>query len=151
MDMRCLKEINKFCDNQKDIVAQIERDYMWRRFTESYFKQINKKKNEKGILQEDDVRTIINTLLDENTLESSLTSARKVLNNYENDIYKKLQKNMNKGSWIKNIGQSILANFIYSILLLIMFAVAKDQIASWLSSIYPAESVSVIQSESYNE
>lgn len=135
MDKRSLDEINKFCDKQKDTVSQYERDFMWRRFSESYFAMREKKEKGGNIIIQQELDTIIDTLLDEKSLENNLTTARGYYGKLESQFYDNFKKNTDKTSFIHSLGTSILANVIYSILLIFIFWIAKDQINTWLLSL----------------
>ena len=78
-------------------MVQPERDFVLRKFLDSYYEAIEKYKEV----------------------------------NIESD-FKKMQ---DKPAFWKSVATSILANSIYSIILIIIFWVAKDQIATWLAQL----------------
>lgn len=135
MDKKSFDRINEFCNKQDNTVSQWERDFMWRKFSEGYFSMLEKKKAHKSSVTEKEVNTIIETLLDDNSLENNLVNARKYYNDLEKEICDGFSKNFNKGSFFASIGASILANIVYSIMLIIIFWIAKDQINTWLTQL----------------
>lgn len=134
MNKATYDKINEYCTEKYDgVLIQPERDYVLRKFLDSYYEAIDTHKrvnNAEPTAAEE--QTIINSLLNESTLLSYVDSAKgyyeKFVNNIENDFKKK----QDKPAFWKSVGGSILANLIYSIILIIIFFVAKDQIATWL-------------------
>ncbi|MEA0554183.1 hypothetical protein U1P98_01100 [Lysinibacillus irui] len=135
MDKSSLDRIEKFCDKQKSTIRRTHRDFMIRRFLESYFNQISEReKKQRKSLTESEKESIREAFLDENNLQNMLIAA--------DDFYETLEaqyeSNFNKkngGGFLKNVFASITGSFVYSILLIIIFWVAKDQLATWLSSL----------------
>ena len=118
-------------------MTQHEKDYVFRQFIESYFQAIDEHKKEHSGTEpdEDQKKTMMKPLLSDNTLHSYADSSRIYFNNLTATIEDEYAKKLGKASFWKNIWTNMLANFFYSILLIIMFYVAHDQIASWLSQL----------------
>lgn len=135
MDKKSFDRINEFCNKQKQTVSQWERDFMWRKFSEGYFSMIEKKKSDKSSITDKEINTIIETLLDDTSLENNLVNARKYYNDLEEEICNEYSKNFNKGNFLKSLVTSILANVLYSGLLIFIFWIAKDQIYTWLTQL----------------
>ena len=134
MDKNTYDKINDYCVTKcEGDLVQAEKDYVLRKFLDSYYEAIDKYKevynSEPTPIEE---QTIINALLNESTLLSYVDSAQNYYENFKNNIESDFKKKQDKPAFWKNITTSILANFIYSMILIIIFFVAKDQIASWL-------------------
>lgn len=129
--------INNYCTSKyKGVLIQPERDYVLRKFLDSYYESIDRfTETHKCPPTSEEEQTIIDSLLNESTLliyiETSKNYYEKFRYNIENDVKKK----MDKPAFLKNILTSILANLIYSVILIILFFVAKDQITTWLTQL----------------
>lgn len=80
-------------------------------------------------------KTIITSLLSESNLNSYIDSAKTYYQQWTNNLEAEFQRKQQKGSFWKEIGINILANILYSVLLIILFWVAKDQITGWLTQL----------------
>jgi len=134
MNKSTYDKINEYCtEKYKGVLVQAERDFVLRKFLDSYYEAIEKYKELHDMeppLNEE--QTIINSLLNENTLTSYVDSAKKYYEEFESTIENNIKKKQDKPMFWKSIASSVLANLIYSIILIIIFFVAKDQIATWL-------------------
>lgn len=134
MDKITYNKINEYCTTRYGrVLDQPERDYILRKFLESYYEAVDRYKevhhSEPSPIEE---KTIINSLLNESTLLSYSDSAKSYYEKFKNDIENNFKKKQDKATFGKNVATSILANLIYSIILIIIFFVANDQIATWL-------------------
>jgi len=127
-------KINAYCTEKYDgVLIQPERDYILRKFLDSYYEAIEKyKETNQTEPTEAEEQTIVNSLLNESTLLSYVDSAKGYYEKFVGNIENDLRKKQDRPAFWKNICGSILANLIYSIILIIIFFVAKDQIATWL-------------------
>ena len=82
---------------------------------------------------DDELRTMKETLLSRNSLTSHVRLAEDMFAEQSKLHMKPLLKKHGSKEFWKGVGASIVANIIYSILLLVLFMVAQDQISSWLS------------------
>lgn len=123
--------INNYCTSKyKGVLIQPERDYVLRKFLDSYYESIDRfTETHKCPPTSEEEQTIIDSLL--SYIETSKNYYEKFRYNIENDVKKK----MDKPAFLKNILTSILANLIYSVILIILFFVAKDQITTWLTQL----------------
>ena len=133
-------KINEFCNNvnnnSKKIIFSSERAYIWKYFTDSYIQAISRFQNEHNEEPTDEKKQeIINSLLVDNILYSYLTTAENEQKEYRNGIEKDLQKTEGRSTFWKSIFSSVLANLIYSVILIFLFWVAKDHIYSLLSQL----------------
>lgn len=138
MDKETYEYIIDYCVKEyKEVLSPFEHNYVLRKFLESYYSAINKYKEQNNGQEPSsaDEKTILSSLMNENTMNSFIDSAKSYYNEYTTSIYNEYQKKANKSSFLLSIGTSVLANFIYSIILVIVFIVAKDQIATWLTSL----------------
>ena len=130
-------KINDYCTMKYNgILVQPERDYVLRKFLDSYYEandKFVKAHNSKPTPAEE--QTIIDSLLNDSTLLSYIDSAKTYYEKFKNNIENEYKKKQDKPVFWKNIATSILSNFIYSIILIIIFWVAKDQIAVWLAQL----------------
>lgn len=139
MDKTTYDKINQACTTKykgKDILVQTERDYVVRIFLEGYYQTVKKYEETHGHTPtETEERTIIETLLNESSMQSYIASAKAYYNSYKTSIEDDYKRKLDKTSFWVNVGISIVANMIYSIFLIIVFMVAKDQIATWLTQL----------------
>ena len=138
MEKAAYDYIKKYCsDRYGHFMTQHEKDYVYRQFIESYIAAIDKYKEENQGKEPDGVQktTIMNSLLNDNTLHSYADSSKSYFEHITTNIETEYAKKMGRASFWKNVGASILANLIYSISLIIVFWVAHDQIVSWLSQL----------------
>ena len=68
-------------------------------------------------------------------MNDNITLAKKYYEDLQNTMKADFEKQQNKVSILKEIAISIFSNFIYSIILIIVFWVAEDQLSSWLSQL----------------
>ncbi len=82
-----------------------------------------------------EISTMKTTLLSQNSLSAHVRFAEEMLSTeVDKAITPHINKEGSKTFWT-SVGGSIVANFIYSILMILLFVVAQDQIGSWLSSL----------------
>ena len=134
MDKSTYDKINKYCTKEYErVLVQAERDYVLRKFLDSYYEVVDTYKEEHhSEPTPEEEQTIINSLLNEYTLLSYADSAKNYYEKFKNNIENDFKKKQAKFAFWGNVATSILANLIYSIILIIFFLVAKDQIAAWL-------------------
>ena len=134
MNKATYDKINDYCTTKYEgVLVQAERDFVLRKFLDSYYEAVDKYKevhmSDPSPVEE---QTIIDSLLIESTLISYIDSAKKYYEEFRTNVENDFKKKQERPIFWKNVATSILANFIYSIILIIIFFVAKDQIASWL-------------------
>lgn len=134
MNKNTYDTINEYCTTKyKGILVQAEKDYVLRKFLDSYYEAIQKFESDNGRKPSGtDEQTIISSLLNESTLLSYTESAKAYYEKFKYSIELEFEKKQKNNNFWGNVWNSIVANFIYSILLIIVFYVAKDQISSWL-------------------
>ncbi|TDK53837.1 hypothetical protein [Pseudomonas moraviensis] len=78
----------------------------------------------------------INTiLLSDTSVIAHVRSAEDTLSKHVEDELKRLKKELGAKSFGMSIVSGVVGNLVYSLLLVLVFVLAKDQIASWLSSV----------------
>lgn len=134
MEKITYEKINDYCTSKyKGILVQAERDYVLRKFLDSYYEALDKYKENNGVEADNSQKqTIVSSLLNDSTLLSYIDSAKSYYEKFTNNLESEFKKTQDKPIFWKNVGISVLANFIYSIILIVVFFVAKDQIANWL-------------------
>lgn len=137
MNKATYDQINDYCTTKYDgVLVQAERDYVLRKFLDSYYEAVRKYKDLHQIdPPPEEEQTIINSLLNESTLISYVDSAKNYYEKFRANIENDFKKKQDKPEFWKSVLSSILANLIYSIILIIIFFVAKDQIATWLTQL----------------
>lgn len=75
------------------------------------------------------------TLLSQGSLRAHIRAAEEVLRKQFEDELKPIKEHAAKDSFLFAVFTGIVGNIIYSLLLIILFIVAKDQLSSWLSSL----------------
>lgn len=136
MDKIAYDKIKEYCTRHIDAISDPERDFMVRKFCDSFYRTIEiKEKEKKNPLTIEEINFIRDALLSDDTLNNSVTSAKNYFSRIENDYLDKFKKTVDRVDFWKSVWASIVANFFYSILLLIAFFVTKDQVSSWLNSL----------------
>lgn len=138
MEKTTYDQIMDYCTNKYDkFLMQPEKDFVFRQFMESYYQGLEsqKQKNQGTEPDENQKKDMLNFLLTDATLHSYADSAQSYYKRYTETIESEYAKKVGKSSFLKSLGASILANFLYSIILILVFWVAKDQIATWLSQL----------------
>ena len=81
------------------------------------------------------IDAIQKTLLSKGNLVAHVRSAEDVLKRqFQNDL-KPIQSKATKDSFWLSVGSGIVSNILYSLLLIIIFVIAKDQLGTWLSAL----------------
>lgn len=75
------------------------------------------------------------TLLSPGSLIAHTRAAEEILRKQFEGEAQQIQSKMKRDSFWFSVGTGIVGNIIYSLLLIILFVVAKDQLSSWLSSL----------------
>lgn len=138
MEKATYDQIMDYCTNKYGkFLIQPEKDYVLRQFMDSYFQVLDnyKKENNGTEPNENQKKTMISSLLNDATLHSYADSAQSYYQKFTANIESEYAKKIGGFSFLKNMGANILANFLYSIILILVFWVAKDQIATWLSQL----------------
>jgi hypothetical protein len=136
MDKLAYDKIKEYCTRHEAEISDPERDFMVRKFCDSFYRTIEIKEVEKeSPLTGGEINFIRDALLSDDTLNNSVTSAKNYFSRIENDYLDKFKKSVDRVDFWKSVWASVVASFFYSILLLFAFFVSKDQISSWVNSI----------------
>ena len=105
--------------NSSGVLTEVERSHIIRNILSNYYA------GEQGRTpQEED--TFVNTLLNREMLPNFTNSANKFYQEVKDNNVKEFQKTAVKNFW-KNVWASLLASFIFAIVLIVLYAIAKDQ------------------------
>lgn len=129
--------INEYCTSKYNgVLVQAERDYVLRMVLENYCAAIDEqtKSNNQPLTQEQE-ETILNSLLTEKIMNDNIVLAKKYYSELKENLYVEFEKKQNKPTFFKDVGVNILSNFVYSVILILIFFVAKDQLSSWLAQL----------------
>ena len=135
MDKITYEKILEYCTKKYGrILVPVERDFVIRSFLESYYQAIEAHKKAHNGMEpnEDELATIINTLTSDTTLHSYAYSAQTYYEKLTSTIESSFEKKMGKFEFLKTLGTNLLSSLAYSFLLIFIFWIAKDQIATWL-------------------
>lgn len=138
MDKDTYDYIMEYCSQKYDhFLTQHEKDSVLRQFIQSYFQAIDVYKNEHAQTEPDEEqkKTMIKSLLSDNTLHGYADSSQIYYKNITDTIEAEYAKKLGKQSFWKSVFASILANLLYAISLIALFWVAHDQITSWLTQL----------------
>lgn len=130
--------INEYCTTRYEgVLVQAERDYVLRKFLDSYIEAVEKYKSEHNSADPTaaEEQTIVNSLLNESTMKSYIDSAKGYYEKFQSNIENEVKKKQSAPAFWRSVFTSVLANLIYSIILIIIFFVAKDQITTWLTQL----------------
>ena len=137
MDSTAYNYIRDQLKNSKyGVLGQVERDRVYKQFLDSYISALDAVKKETGNdPTQAEKERIEASFLTESTIDSYVAASKSYYEKLEKTIENNYQEKLAPPNYFKSIGLGILANFLYSILLLIVFWLGQDQIASWLSSL----------------
>ncbi|TOB47527.1 hypothetical protein CGK04_24200, partial [Vibrio parahaemolyticus] len=86
-------------------------------------------------MDEQGIKTVQMTLLSQGNLEAHVRTAEDMLKRQFQEQLKPIQAKSTRDSFWFAIISGIASNILYSLLLIVVFVVAKDQLGSWLSSL----------------
>jgi len=138
MNKAAFDEIIEFCNKHNDFfLTDIEKNYVIKSVLDSYYNTIEKHKKSNGANPTpDEERAMMSTLLEKATLSNFAVSANKhyqqIKSNHENEFRKTLKETTS--GW-KSFFIAIAANLAYSLLLALLFFVAKDNIRELLNKL----------------
>ena len=136
MNKNSFDAIQKFCDTQKETISTNERDFIIRKFLESVFDAIERhEKNNGAYPSAREIEAIEQTLLVDSNLESFADSAKKFYLSTQQSLIVDYEKKFKRTSFWRDIGIGIFSSLIYSVLLILFYIVAKDQIAGWIKEL----------------
>ena len=138
MDKTTYDYIINYCSiKYKGILGTTERDFVLRKFLDSYYEALKSfEENNPGKKPtEIEEQTIMSSLMNDNTMNSFIDSAKSFYADYRASVENEYQRKLEKPIFWKNVWTSVIANFIYSAILIVVFLIAKDQIATWLFSL----------------
>jgi len=85
------------------------------------------------------ISAIQKTLLSQGNLVAHVRTAEDMLNRQFQSELKPIHSKAAKVSFWMSVGSGIVGNILYSLLLILIFVVAKDQLSSWLSTLIEAK------------
>jgi len=136
MNKNCYNALQEFCDRQKDMISTGERDFIIRKFLESFYDTIQIQEQKNGTpLTDNEIRAIEQSLLGDKNLESYVDSAKKFIAATRESLIDDYNKQHRRNSFWRDIWVNMIAAFFYSILLLLLYVVAKDQISKWITDL----------------
>lgn len=134
MDRTTFDKINQYCDSKN--VSQIERDFVFYRFAETLFNSILQKELQKGSsLSAKEIKDIQDPLLNDMSLDNIIGNAKTYHLKVEDRFYRQFERNSRKHNFWSSVWTNIVANIIYSALLILSFWLGKDLITGWLTSL----------------
>lgn len=138
MDSKSFQAVDDYC---KDLRKAPIIAYLAHAYNEEQFRELVEQKQKAGTaLAAADIHIIVETLSAKRNIEANVRRAEQSLDDAIRQGMQPYLKNQEtKAFWI-SVGGNVLASFIYSILLIVVFIVAKDQITSWLQSVQPPPS-----------
>ena len=137
MNKTAYDKVNEYCSSRcEEVLVQAERDYVLRQFMDSYYQALQRYRDEHHTdPSHEDEQNIVNSLLNDSTLHSYVISAKKSYEDFKLEIEKDYAKKAKPAAFWGSVLTSLLANLCYSIILILIFWVAKDQIATWLTQL----------------
>jgi len=125
-----------FLNSQKGI-TQLHKDVVIRKVMENYYSSIVRVSDDDSVSEISDTEKDVleNSIVSDGNIQNYLDSASTMINDWEEGKEKLLKKHINTGSFWKSVGASMLASLLYSIILIIVFWIAKNQISDWLLSL----------------
>ncbi|MEK4406671.1 hypothetical protein MKZ26_20105 [Sporosarcina sp. FSL K6-6792] len=134
MDKSTFDRINNFCDGKQ--ITQIERDFVIRKFSEGLFYAFQARETQKGSpLTVREKKDIGEPLLNDISLENIIEAAKSYYSKVEEHFFQQYKKNNGKSNFWNSVGTNVVANVIYSVVLILAFILGKDLISGWLSSL----------------
>lgn len=81
------------------------------------------------------IDAIQKTLISDGNLAAHVRTAEDILKRQFQAELKPIQSKATKDSFWLSVGSGIVSNILYSLLLIILFVIAKDQLATWLATL----------------
>lgn len=120
--------MSEYCNDQdKNTVVRDLAYSIYRQQFESLSKDANGDQTSIDAIQK--------TLLSQGNLVAHVRSAEDMLDRQFQNELKPIQSKSTKDSFWLSVGGGIVSNILYSLLLIIIFVIAKDQLSSWLSTL----------------
>ncbi|MEZ9083934.1 hypothetical protein [Vibrio harveyi] len=120
--------ITDYCNAQDK--SSVVRDLAYSIYRQQYESLTNDSQGD-----ENSIIAIKKTLLSEGNLVAHVRSAEDLLKRQFKSELEPLQAKATKDSFWLSVGSSIVGNILYSLLLIILFVIAKDQLGTWLQSL----------------
>lgn len=97
--------------------------------------KIKQESDKQQALTQQELSDLENTFLNEDFVEDYVKEAIRSYEKRRELDFQPYFKESNGGGFWKSVGASILASFVYSVLLVVIFYIAKDQIETWLKAV----------------
>jgi hypothetical protein len=126
--------INNFC--QTNTISKVYERMLFHKYHEDLYVLIEDFiKTEKSEPSDDIVRGFKSTLCNEMTLRTNIRLAEDEIKNHTKKELKKFERKQTSSAFWFSTFSSVVASFIFSILLLLIFTVAHSQVKSWLNDL----------------
>lgn len=120
--------ISEYCnDQEKNTVVRDLAYSIYRQQFESLTKDANGDQTSISAIQK--------TLLSRGNLVAHVRTAEDMLDRQFQSELKPIHSKAAKDSFWLSVGSGVVSNILYSLLLIIIFVIAKDQLSSWLSTL----------------
>lgn len=127
--------ISKFCEDNK--LSKLHQRILLHKYYEDYYLLIEDYcKKENSNPSADTIKGFNSTLLNEMTLKTNISLANDEIRNYTEKEIAKVKKNQSIKSFWFSVLSSIIGSFLFTILLLIIFTLAQNQVKSWINDLY---------------
>ncbi|MBD5347548.1 MAG: hypothetical protein HDR92_10550 [Bacteroides sp.] len=138
MKDKAFEAIFDFCDRNK--LSKLHQRVLLHKYYEDYYVLIEDYRNkEKTEPSADTIKGFNSTLLNEMTLKTNVRLADDEIRNYTQKEIDKVTKKQSRKSFWNSVLTSIIGSFIYSVILLLLFTLAHNQVKSWIDDLYKNE------------
>ncbi|MDO3383010.1 hypothetical protein [Gilvimarinus algae] len=140
MSSSAFDAISKFClDNDKDFPV---RNQAFAIYAQKLKEAIENHKQKNGRITPAQESTIHNMMESESEIRGYVVAAERIISDIKETAIEPYKSSFNwKDYWI-SVSSSVLGAFFYSVLLVIMFVVAEEQIKSWVAPmVYERQSI----------
>ena len=129
------EHIKKFC-RDRNLVKLHER-ILFHKFNEDFYDLIaSYETSENKAPSADIVKGFESTLLSDNTLSTNIRLADEEIDEHIEKEIKKVERKYSFGNFSLSVFASLLASFLFAIILVLIFTVAQSQIRSWVDDLY---------------
>ena len=127
------QRVERYCRDQRKSIAV--RNIAYATFQQQFEEFVEDKIRGHNPPDEAQLETIRETLLSDKSIASHVRLAEEILSDATREAFKPFQRRENIKTFWLSAATGIVANVIYSILLIIVFVIAREQIATWLWSV----------------
>lgn len=130
--------IKDFCKTRN--LSKLHERILYHKFQEDFTQFIEDYCKKEGMKpNQDTIKGFESILLSENTLSTNIKLAEDELNEYLNKEISTIKKGQSFKEFGFSVLASVVASFVFTILLIMIFSMGQSQIKSWVNDMYKSD------------